>query len=57
MDEGAMVVQADGARVSLVQTPARFGEPTTRVNGCDVAGVVDIAAMKLAGYCCDWHSQ
>ncbi|MFA4932305.1 MAG: hypothetical protein WC625_05335 [Caldisericia bacterium] len=47
MDEGAMVVQADGARVSLMQTPARFAEPTTRVNGCDVAGVVDIAGMKL----------
>jgi hypothetical protein len=30
-----------------MQTSARFGEPTTRLNGCDVAGVVDIAAMKL----------
>jgi hypothetical protein len=47
MDEGAMVVLADGARVAIVQIPVRFGEPTTRVNGCDVAGVVDIAAMKL----------
>jgi hypothetical protein len=47
MDGHAMIVQADGARLSLMQTPARFGEPTTRVNGCDVAGVVDIAAMKL----------
>jgi len=47
MDGDAMTVQADGARLSLMQTPARFGEPTTRVNGCDVAGVVDIAAMKL----------
>jgi hypothetical protein len=47
MDEGAMVVHADGARVSVVQTPVRFGEPTTRVNGCDVAGIADIAAMKL----------
>jgi len=47
MDGDAMIVQADGARLSLMQTPARFGEPTTRVNGCDVAGVVDIAAMKL----------
>jgi hypothetical protein len=47
MDEGAMVVQADGAKVAVVQIPVRFGEPTTRVNGCDVAGVVDIAAMKL----------
>jgi len=46
-DEGAMVVQADGARLSLMMTSARFTEPTTRVNGCDVAGVVDIAAMKL----------
>ena len=47
MDEGAMVVEADGARVSVVQTPVRFGEPTTRVNGCDVASVVDIAGMKV----------
>jgi hypothetical protein len=47
MDGDAMIVQADGARLSLMQTPARFGEPTTRVNGCDVAGVTDIAAMKL----------
>jgi len=47
MDEGAMVVQADGARVTVVQTLVRFGEPVTRVNGCDVAGVADIAAMKL----------
>lgn len=47
MEGDAMIVQADGARLSLMQTPARFGEPTTRVNGCDVAGVVDIAAMKL----------
>jgi hypothetical protein len=47
MDGDAMIVQADGARLLLMQTPARFGEPTTRVNGCDVAGVTDIAAMKL----------
>jgi hypothetical protein len=47
MDGDAMIVQADGARLSLTQTPARFAEPTTRLNGCDVAGVVDIAAMKL----------
>jgi hypothetical protein len=47
MEEGAMIAQADGARVSLMQVSARFGEVTTRVNGCDVASVVDIAAMKL----------
>jgi len=47
MGDDAMTVQADGARLLLVQTTARFAEPTTRVNGCDVAGVVDIAAMKL----------
>ena len=47
MDEGAMVVRADGATVSLVQTPTHFSELTARVNGCDVAGVVDTAAMKL----------
>ena len=47
MEEGAMIVQADGARVSLMRTTTRFAEPTTRVNGCDVAGVLDIAAMKL----------
>jgi len=42
-----MTVQADGARLLLMQTPVCFPEPTTRLNGCDVAGVVDIAAMKL----------
>jgi hypothetical protein len=47
MDGDPMIVQADGVRVSLMQTPARFGEPSTRVNGCDVAGVTDIAATKL----------
>jgi hypothetical protein len=47
MDVRAMIVEADGARLSLVQTAEHFGESTTRVNGCDVAGVVDIAAMKL----------
>ena len=47
MGDDAMIVQADGARLLLMQTSARFGEPTTRLNGCDVAGVVDIAAMKL----------
>jgi hypothetical protein len=47
MEEGAMIAQADGARVSLMQVSARFGEVTTRVNGCDVASVVDIAAIKL----------
>src|SRR5664280_110425 len=45
--DDAMTVQADGARLLLTQTLAPFGEPTTRLNGCDVAGVVDIAAMKL----------
>ena len=47
MGDDAMIVQADGAQLLLTQTPAPFGEPTTRLNGCDVAGVVDIAAMKL----------
>jgi hypothetical protein len=47
MGDDAMTVQADGARLSLTQTPAGFVEPTTRMNGCDVASVVDIAAMKL----------
>jgi len=47
MGDDAMTVQADGARLSLTQTPAGFVEPITRMNGCDVAGVVDIAAMKL----------
>jgi hypothetical protein len=47
MGDNALIVQADGARLTLMQTSARFGEPTTRVNGCDVAGVIDIAAMKL----------
>jgi hypothetical protein len=47
MGNDAMIVQADGARLLLMQTLAPFGEPTTRLNGCDVAGVVDTAAMKL----------
>ena len=47
MGNDAMIMQADGARLLLMQTLAPFGEPTTRLNGCDVAGVVDIAAMKL----------
>jgi hypothetical protein len=47
MDGDAMIVQADGARLSLMMTSARFEEPTTRLNGCDVASVVDIATMKL----------
>ena len=47
MEGDGMIVQADGARLTLMQTPAHFEEPTTRMNGCDVAGAVDIAAMKL----------
>jgi hypothetical protein len=47
MDERAMIVEADGVRLSLVQSPEHFVEPTTRVNGCDVASVAEIAAMKL----------
>jgi hypothetical protein len=47
MGEGEVTVQADGARLSLAQSPERFRESTTRVNGCDVADVMDIAAMKL----------
>ena len=47
MGDDAMTVQADGARLLLTQTPARFAESTTKLNGCDVAGVVDIATMKL----------
>jgi hypothetical protein len=47
MEDSAMVVQADGVRVSLIRTPARFAEPTARVNGCDIAGIVDIAAIRL----------
>lgn len=49
--EGDMVVLADGARLVLMETPVQFAEPTTRVNGCDVAGVVDIAAMKMLAVC------
>jgi len=47
MGDDSMTVQADGARLLLMQTLAPFEEPTTRLNGCDVAGVVDIATMKL----------
>jgi hypothetical protein len=47
MDGYAITVQADGARLSLTQTPIHFMEPTSRVNGCDVASAIDIAGMKL----------
>lgn len=47
MGESTLVADADGALVSLVQTPVRFVQPTTRVNGCDVSGTIDIAGMKL----------
>lgn len=46
-DGGTLVARADGALLSLEQTPVHFAEPTTRVNGCDVAGVLDIAGMTL----------
>ncbi|MHB8108066.1 MAG: hypothetical protein ACYDH4_11670 [Candidatus Cryosericum sp.] len=47
MEGGTMIVEADGARLSLTEESTRFIEPTTRVNGCDVAGIIDIAAMKV----------
>ena len=47
MDGDVMVARADGVRLLLMQNAARFAGPVTRVNGCDVAGVVDIAAMEL----------
>jgi hypothetical protein len=47
MESDVMTVRADDALLSLVQASARFNEPTARVNGCDVAGVVDIAGMNL----------
>lgn len=47
MNERAMIVEADGVRLSLTQTPIHFMEPTSRVNGCDVASAIDIAGMKL----------
>jgi hypothetical protein len=46
MESGRMIVVADGAQLSLNEDPVRFTEPTTRVNGCDVGSIVDIAAMK-----------
>jgi hypothetical protein len=42
-----MVVRADSVHLMLMQNAAHFAELTTKVNGCDVAGVLDIAAMKL----------
>jgi hypothetical protein len=47
IDDNAIIVQADGAHLSLTQTPEHFSEARTRVNGCDVGGVVDVAAMQL----------
>jgi len=47
LEPDRVAVVADGAHLSLHQDPVRFAEPTTRVNGCDVAGAADIAAMTL----------
>lgn len=47
MEADRVTVLADGARLSLRQDPVRFTQPTTRVNGCDVAGAIDIATATL----------
>lgn len=47
MGDAQMIARVDGAEVSLTQTPARFAGSTTRVNGCDVAAIEDIAGMTL----------
>jgi hypothetical protein len=42
-----VAVIADGAQLSLRHEPVRLTQPTTRVNGCDVAGIVDMAATMV----------
>src|SRR5450756_2105502 len=46
MGDDSMTVQADGARLLLTQTPARFAESTTKLNGCDVAGAVSYTHLR-----------
>ena len=47
VDETTVTMRADGAVMTMRRSQVRLLEPTTRINGCDVAGVLDIAAMKL----------
>lgn len=47
MNDDVMAAAVDNVQLLLTQNAARFVEPVTRVNGCDIAGVVDIAAMEL----------
>jgi hypothetical protein len=47
VDETMVTMRADGAVMTLQRSHVRLLEPTTHINGCDVAGVLDIAAMKL----------
>lgn len=47
VDDTTMTIQADGVVIMLRRSQMRLMEPTTRINGCDVAGITDIAAMNL----------
>ena len=47
LEPGTAVMTANGVKVSLFQYPYPFAEPTERFSGATVAGVVDIAGMKL----------
>ena len=47
LEPGTAVMTANGVKVSLFQYPYPFAEPTERFSGAMVAGIVDIAGMKL----------
>jgi hypothetical protein len=47
LEPGTAVMTANGVKVSLFQYPYPFAEPTERFSGATVAGIVDIAGMKL----------
>jgi hypothetical protein len=47
LEPGTAVMTANGVKVSLFQYPYPFAEPTELFGGATVAGIVDIAGMKL----------
>jgi hypothetical protein len=47
LEAGTAVMIVDGVKVSLFQYPYPFAEPAERFSGATVAGIVDIAGMKL----------
>lgn len=45
--EGALTVTADGTKVSIFHYPYSFVEETKEADGVPVAGVIDVASMKV----------